>query len=111
MKNEQGTYRRGLLPLAVLSLLKNEEKYGYELVQDISRYTEGAICTQEGSLYPVLYRLLEAGHITDERRLVGKRMMRVYYKIQPSGEEYLKELEAEYRSVTAGMFKLIEADK
>ncbi|MBQ7460539.1 MAG: PadR family transcriptional regulator [Oscillospiraceae bacterium] len=108
--NDQGTYRRGLLPLAVLSLLKNGEKYGYELVQDINRYTDGAITTQEGSLYPVLYKLLEEGHIADERRLVGKRMMRVYYHIQPSGEELRKQLEAEYRSVTAGMFKLIETE-
>ena len=81
-ENFQGSFRRGLMPLVILSLLKNEDMYGYQLVQETERRSGGAIVTQEGSLYPVLYKLLDAGFISDRRVLVGKRMTRVYYHLE-----------------------------
>ncbi|MBQ7144969.1 MAG: helix-turn-helix transcriptional regulator, partial [Oscillospiraceae bacterium] len=53
----QGSFRRGILPLIILSLLKTGDMYGYQLVQETTNRSGGAIVTQEGSLYPVLYRL------------------------------------------------------
>ena len=104
----QGNYRRGVMPLAILSLLKKRDMYGLELVQEMSRISGGTVSTQEGSMYPVLYKLLEAELISDERRLVGKRLARIYYHLEPSGEEFLKELVSEYRAVTGGVYRLIE---
>lgn len=70
----------------------------------------GKLTTQEGSLYPVLYKLQEQGLISDRRELVGKRMTRVYYHIEPAGEEKLRELIAEYETVTAGVFAIIKGE-
>ena len=83
-------FRRGLLPLVVLSLLESEDMYGYQLVQEAERRSGGAIVTQEGSLYPVLYKLLETGLITDRRMLAGKRMTRVYYHLEDAGRPIWK---------------------
>lgn len=104
----QINYRRGIIPLAVLLLLNSRELYGYELVQEMERITEGSIVALEGSLYPILYRLEEAGYVTNEKRQAGKRMMRVYYNITPSGREHLRELVRDYKAVNNGMFRLIE---
>ena len=62
---------------------------------------------QEGSLYPVLYRLLDEGYISDRKELVGKRMTRIYYHIEPQGVAHLNTLITEYRAVTSGVFRVI----
>ena len=59
-------FQRGVMALILLSLLRREDMYGYQLVQETERRSGGRLKTQEGSLYPVLYRLQEQGLISDE---------------------------------------------
>lgn len=106
----QNSYQRGVASLVILSLLKREDMYGYQLVQETERSSGGKLITQEGSLYPVLYRLLDQGLISDHRVQVGKRMTRIYYHIEPPGEEKLEELIREYENVTQGVFRIIRGE-
>lgn len=106
-ENASISYRRGVMSLVILSLLKREDMYGYQLVQETERSSSGRIVTQEGSLYPVLYRLQEQGYISDYRIMVGRRMTRVYYHLEPSGEAHLQDLIREYTSVTQGVMQII----
>ena len=108
--NTHANYRRGVMSLVILSLLKRGDMYGYPLVQETERASGGRLTTQEGSLYPVLYRLQEQGLVSDRRELVGKRMTRVYYHLEPAGEEKLRELTADYEAVTAGVFAIIRGE-
>lgn len=101
-------FRRGVMSLVILSLLKREDMYGYQLVQETERWSDGKLTTQEGSLYPVLYKLLDQGFISDHRKPVGKRMTRIYYHLEPVGKTYLQELIREYETVTQGVMKIIE---
>ena len=94
--NAQSSFRRGVMSLVILALLKSEDMYGYQLVQETEKRSGGRIVTQEGSLYPVLYKLLDQGYISDRKVKVGKRMNRIYYHLEPSGEERLAELMAKY---------------
>lgn len=106
----QNMFRRGVMPLVVLALLKREDMYGYQLVQEISRVSNGRFTTREGSLYPVLYKLLEQGFISDRKVLVGKRMTRIYYHLEPKGEARLVILTREYEAVVQGMYQFIHGD-
>lgn len=106
----QASFRRGVMSLVILALLKKEDMYGYQLVQETERSSGGVLVTQEGSLYPVLYKLLDQGLITDYRVKSGKRMTRVYYHLEPSGEERLEELIREYTETTRGIFNIIGKD-
>ena len=106
--NGQNSFRRGVMSMVILSLLKREDMYGYQLVQETEKTSDGKLTTQEGSLYPVLYKLLDQGLISDRKVLVGKRMQRVYYHLEPKGEERLKELIREYEEVTQGVFQIIK---
>ena len=85
MRENGGNYRRGVMSLVLLSLLKRGDMYGYQLVQEAERRSGGRIVTQEGSLYPVLYKLVDQGLISDRKVQVGKRMTRVYYHLESSG--------------------------
>lgn len=103
----QSNYRRGVTSLIILALLHREDMYGYQLVQETARASGGRIITQEGSLYPVLYKLEDQGYISSHRMPVGKRMTRVYYHLEPSGETLLTQLVEEYKTVTQGVFQII----
>lgn len=106
--NGQNSFRRGVMSLVILALLKREDMYGYQLVQETEKRSGGRLMTQEGSLYPVLYKLLDQGYISDRKVLVGKRMNRIYYHLEPAGEEKLKELIWEYEEIAQGVFQIIK---
>ena len=103
---EQLRFRRGLMSLVVLALLEREDMYGYQLVEEVSKRSGGLITTQEGSLYPVLYKLEDAGLISSRKIPVGKRR-RILYHLEPAGTQQLREMVAEYRSVVQGVFMII----
>jgi PadR family transcriptional regulator PadR len=109
--NAQASFRRGVMSLVILALLKREDMYGYQLVQETSKSSGGRIATQEGSLYPVLYRLLDQGLISDRKVLVGKRMTRVYYHLEPAGAAHLNELIREYEAITSGVLQIIKSEE
>ena len=107
----QNSFRRGIMSLVILSLLKKEDMYGYQLVQETNQLSGGRIVTQEGSLYPVLYKLLDQGLISDRKVQVGKRMTRVYYHLEPAGEDRLGKLIEEYKQLTQGVYLIIGEEK
>ena len=95
--NAQSSFQRGVMSLLILSLLDQEDMYGYQIVQ-------------EGSLYPVLYKLQDQGMISGEKVLVGKRMTRVYYHLEEPGHRRLQELVHEYQVMTRGVFQIIQRE-
>ena len=106
--NAQSSFQRGVMSLLILSLLDQEDMYGYQIVQAIAARSSGTIVTQEGSLYPVLYKLQDQGMLSGEKVLVGKRMTRVYYHLEEPGRRRLQELSREYRAITQGVFQIIQ---
>lgn len=106
--SSQNSFRRGVMSLVILGLLQKEDMYGYQLVQETERRSGGRIRTQEGSLYPVLYKLVDQGLISDKRVQVGKRMTRVYYHLEPAGAQRLEELLREYEEITQGVFQIVK---
>ncbi len=64
---------RGAGPIAVLNLLKAGEKYGYELVDALSRHSEGLLDIGQSTLYPMLYNLEAKGLITSRIDESGSR--------------------------------------
>ena len=91
---EQLRFRRGVMSLVVLALLEREDMYGYQLVEGVSKRSGGLITTQEGSLYPVLYKLEDAGLISSRKIAVGKRRQRILYHMEPAGTHQLREMVA-----------------
>lgn len=98
-------FRRGTVELAVLCVLLTGEKYGYQIVQEISERSGGLFSIPLGTLYPVLYRFSESGYISDRDEIVGKRL-RKYYKLTESGKSYYDSLLEEYRNMTSGIDKI-----
>lgn len=106
----QVNFQRGVASLVLLALLKQSDMYGYQLVQEMERQSFGAVSMQEGALYPVLYKLQDAGYISARKVQVGKRMIRVYYHLEPRGLEYLERLIGDYKAVVNGVLRIAEGN-
>ena len=84
---------KGSSAMLVLSVLENEELYGYMIIKRIAERSENAFNFKEGTLYPILHSLENEGYLTSywsEKSESARR--RKYYKITPQG---LKELESQ----------------
>ena len=100
-------FKRGVATLCILALLHQHPMYGYELVVEMGRISDGEFALPEGTLYPILYRLEDNGYLLAEKKLVGKRMTRVYYSLSESGDQYYQELLADYLSIRSGVAKIL----
>lgn len=100
-------FKKGSVEMLLLHLLQIEDLYGYQLSQLIHKHSNGILKIPEGSMYPTLYRLLDKGYITDYKKQVGRRLTRVYYHLEPQGQEYLSELLEDYTKVTEGIQLLL----
>lgn len=101
--------KRGTIEIILLSLLSQRDMYGYDICRSIEETSNGLYVITEGSLYPVLYRMLEKGYITDRSEKVGKRRTRVYYHIEQSGINYLEEIKGEYFSLHNGIVSILNS--
>lgn len=88
------------MEMLLLKILEEKDCYGYEIVQSIKKLSNDTIKLQEGTMYPILYKLEEKNYISSQRVLVGKRLSRVYYHLETTGKEYLQELYEDYKKMT-----------
>jgi len=102
--------KRGSVDLLILTLLSKDDMYGYQLAQELKDRSHGRYILQETSLYPMLYRLVEKGMISDHLMYVGKRRIRNYYHLEDAGKEYLKDLRKQYLSLCRGILDILEIE-
>lgn len=100
-------FKKGILELLVLSLLLEKDRYGYELVNEISKN----IAISEGTIYPLLRRLNNDGYFETYLKESSEGPPRKYYKITKSGEDALKELSEEWDKFLKGVEKILKGDK
>lgn len=105
--DNKSNFRRGSVELLVLYLLSQKDYYGYELSQTINEQSDSVLNIPVGSLYPALYKLIDAGYISDYKKQVGRRLIRVYYHIEDSGINRLSSLIEEYNSTVAAVRQVL----
>lgn len=98
------------LEMLYLKILDEKDCYGYEITHTLKERTHGKINVKEGTLYPILYKFEEIGYITSKKKLVGKKMTRVYYHLEPSGKEYLDKIYSEYKDMVNVISDLMEGE-
>lgn len=103
----KNNFKKGSVEMLLLSLLSEQDLYGYQMSQLIIERGGGYISVPEGSLYPTLYKLQDKHLISSYEKQVGKRLKRIYYHIEGKGLDYLKELIAEYYAVNECITKII----
>jgi PadR family transcriptional regulator PadR len=86
--------RRGVLGPCVLALLAQQPRFGLELVRELA--AAGGLLTSDGTVYPLLSRLRDAGLVTSEWQDAEGERARRYYFITDDGREHLAAFRAEW---------------
>ena len=94
--------RRGDVRAAILVLLAEEPRNGYQLMQEIEQRSDGVWRPSPGSVYPALQQLEDEG-LVQTIEVEGKRA----YELTPDGREYVdsnrEELGNPFEAATGGM--------
>lgn len=100
--------KRGTLEMVLLRLLSEREMYGYEITTAVDERTGGRLGIREGTLYPILYRLEEAGHVEPRWQAEGRGRPRKYYRVTEAGARELERLVAEWQTFTAAIGAVLD---
>lgn len=93
LKEDINQLRKGILRILVLKLLSEEKKYGYELLIEMDKKSNGFFKVKEGTLYPILYKLEDGGLVTSKWEFPSDRTKaKKYYYITHTGRQVLSEL-------------------
>ena len=87
--------RRGTLQYCVLSLLADEERYGFDLVRGLAEM-DGMV-TSEGTIYPLLSRLRRDGLVESNWQESPSGPPRRYYRLTNAGRAALDAFRLEWR--------------
>lgn len=94
--------KKGILEMAILGFLKEEELYGYLIIKKVEKY----IKIKESSIYIVLTRLAQANYLDIREESKGKRIIK-HYKLNEAGIKYLSTLKEQWDEINL----LVEAAK
>ena len=103
--------RKGSTRLAILQLVSERERYGYEIITAIRERTKGVLEVAEGNVYPALHALEAEGYITSTWREVEPGVPpRKYYRITARGRELRNLLAKEWKEYAGAIARLLEGD-
>ena len=89
---------RGSGELAILSLLAEQELYGFEIAKQIGKRTGGALKFTLASLYPLLYDMEKRGWLEGRWQANHAGRDRRYYRLTTAGRRQLAPLRQEWRN-------------
>lgn len=96
--------RKGSLEMCLLGAIARRPSYGFEIAQTLGRGADLAVA--EGTLYPLLNRLLAEGLIEASWRESSSGPPRKYYALTAAGGAALVEMRAEWQRYVAAVEQL-----
>ena len=89
IENTKAQMRKGVLEYCILSILKDEDKYASEILGALK---DAKMLVVEGTIYPLLTRLKNAGLLNYRWEESTSGPPRKYYALTETGQLFLKEL-------------------
>lgn len=98
---------KGSTAILLLTLLQRSPMYGYQIVQEVKKRSEGTLELKEGSLYPALHKLEAQGLIESywQERLDGRQ--RRYYRLTPEGSAAAEERRSQWVAFETAMRRVL----
>jgi len=90
IENVKAQMRKGILELCILSILDNGEAYPSDILKELK---ESKLIVVEGTLYPLLNRLKNAGLLTYRWEESNSGPPRKYYTLTELGKNFSHEME------------------
>lgn len=100
----------GSTTMLVLTLLKNGDKYGYEMIKDLEEKSDSTFVLKEGTLYPILHGLENDGMVESYMSETEGGRKRKYYRLTSKGQQFLELKKKEWKFFISKVNKVIGGD-
>ena len=109
IENTESQMRKGLLELCILGIIQREkEAYPSDIAEQLKA---GKLVVLEGTLYPLLTRLKNAGVLTYRWEESTSGPPRKYYALTPPGVEFYDKLHTAWQEISASVHQLTTTTK
>ncbi len=103
IENTQSQMRKGVLDYCILSIIKRSEAYPGDIIEEMKN---AGLTLLEGTLYPLLNRLKNAGVLSYQWVESTSGPPRKYFRLTDKGKEFYKLLELTWNELATGVENL-----
>ena len=96
IENTKAQMRKGILEMCILSIISQEESYPSDIIKQLK---EAKLIVVEGTMYPLLTRLKNAGLLSYNWRESTSGPPRKYYNLTEEGTLFLKQLQTAWEEL------------
>ncbi|MGB0863549.1 MAG: PadR family transcriptional regulator [Saprospiraceae bacterium] len=96
LENTKKQMRKGVLELCILAIIADEDSYSTNIIEKLKT---SELIVKEGTLYPLLSRLKNAGLLTYNWQESENSPPRKYYQVTGEGESFLQDLSASWQQL------------
>jgi len=96
LENAKAQMRKGVLEYCILSILSNGDAYASDIINEMKKVE---MIVVEGTLYPLLTRLKNAGLLSYRWEESTQGPPRKYYEITETGSSFLSELDQSWANL------------
>lgn len=108
MRTHTNDRLKGTLDLLVLKSLASQGRmHGYAITLRIEQISENVLRLEEGSLYPALHRMTQAGWLSSEWGVSESNRRARYYSITAAGRRQLSEETKEWSQLTGAVARVL----
>lgn len=97
---------KGTVSIMTLKLLRENDRYGYEIIRELELRSENVFSLNEGALYPVLHKLEAEGHISSYWEEAEGRK-RKYYHLTPEGSALFEAKQSQWEDFSNAVNKVL----
>lgn len=99
-------FNKGVVEMCVLVLVSTKDRYGYELVEKISRHIE----ISEGTIYPILRRLTQEKYFETYLKESSEGPPRKYYRMTKRGQEETQKMIKAWKQFLKNVNTILEEE-
>ena len=108
VEKTQKQLRRGILELCVLSIISEKEAYPSDIIEQLEK---AEMIVVEGTLYPLLTRLKNAGMLSYNWQESTSGPPRKYFHLTEKGSTFLKAIQNSWTELVAGVQSIISEEE
>lgn len=97
IENTKAQMRKGVLEFCILSIIQDKDKYASEILDSLK---DAKMLVVEGTIYPLLTRLKNAGLLNYRWEESTSGPPRKYYMLTENGKLFLKELNSTWEELS-----------
>ncbi len=90
-------FKKGVLEIIVLEIVNLSDRYGYELISEVSKVVD----VEKGTIYPLLKRMTNDKLFTTYLKESNEGPPRKYYKLTTLGSEKLESLKTDWEQFSS----------